>query len=189
MITWNWIWGSCDKKAVFKNHFLASTSVSLKISQVHTLCVLQERGNPEARLQTISVIRLPIKLRKVSLGCWRVLEKENQGSFGIQNTRSPLCLLVWFRCKPSRQAVSFCLGTFVFGWHLVTNSGVRWCPEYSFCCLVDSLGCYFRFSLPFSLVAAQVEHGGPAPAVHCLGPCRLARRFFTQHLMAHQTAM
>lgn len=71
---------------------------------------------------------------------------------------------------------SFCLGTFVFGWHLVTNSSVKMVPKVFFCCLVDSLGHYFRFSLPFSLVAAQGVRG-PAPAVHCFGPCRLAGRF------------
>lgn len=71
---------------------------------------------------------------------------------------------------------SFCLGTFGFGWHLVTNSSVKMVPKVFFCCLVDSLGHYFRFSLLFSLVAAQGVWG-PAPAVHCLGSCRLAGRF------------
>lgn len=108
-------------------------------------------------------------------GCWR---RKIKVLFGIQNTRSPLCLLVWFRCKPSRQGL-YLLSV----WGLLSLAGIwsptvvwRWCPECSFCCLVDSLGCYFRFSLPFSLVAAQGVRG-PAPAVHCLGPCRLARRF------------
>lgn len=66
--------------------------------------------------------------------------------------------------------------TLVFGWHLVTDSGVKKCPKDSFCCLVDSLGHHFHFNLPFPLVAAQGVWG-PAPAVSCLGPCWLARRF------------
>lgn len=108
-------------------------------------------------------------------GCWR---RKIKVLFGIQNTRSPLCLLVWFSWKPSGQGL-YLLSV----WGPLALAGTwsptalwRWCLKHSFCCLVDSLGHYFRFSLPFSLVAAQGVWG-PAPAVRCLGPRWLARRF------------
>lgn len=98
--------------------------------------------------------------------------------FGIQNTKSRCVCCFKLDEKPQGRAWVFLLVLWSWplaGWNFVTYCGMKKVPPCSLCCLVDSVGDYFHFNLLFPLVAAQGVRG-PAPAVICLGPRRLARR-------------
>ena len=188
MITLNWTWGSQDKQAIFKNHFLASTSVLLKYPK-STPCVFCKEviQRPDYRQFLLSDFQLNWER-------WVLMLEgvgEGKSRFLLQYRIRGVRCVSWFRWKPSRQGF-YLLSVWgplaLAGWHLVTDSAVKMVPKAFFLLLGRQSGplCPFQSSVLSccSSRSTRPSTGSPLPWTLLTGQTVL-----TQRLMVHQTAM
>lgn len=136
---------------------------------VYCIVSSTKRGNSEAEHQINFAIKLTLNCER-----WVWCQREEiEVLSGRRNTKSRC--VCGFKLDESRRAGRgsfFWFSILAFGWLVLCH--LQW-PEEGAAVFSLLLGGYLHFNLLFPLVAAQGVRG-PAPAVSCLGPRRLAGR-------------